>query len=58
MKTSKSNASKQSQLQEEMRVNTARQLHYKLEDLMREMPAQFPLLEEWDVMQPVGKEIV
>ncbi len=42
----------------QMTVSAPRRLHYKLEDLMREMPAQFPLVEEWDAMQPVGKEIL
>ena len=30
--------------------------HYKIEDLMAEMPNGLPLAEGWDAMQPAGLE--
>ena len=30
---------------------------YKLEDLLAQMPGSFPMVDGWDDMSPVGKEI-
>jgi hypothetical protein len=39
-----------------MTVRAKRKLHYKLEDLLAEMPAELPCVEGWEEMKPVGKE--
>lgn len=31
---------------------------YSLEELLAEMPSEFPMVEGWDEMEPVGKEIL
>lgn len=41
----------------QMTVNAQRRSRYKLEDLMAEMPTNLPLVEGWDEMVPVGKEV-
>lgn len=32
--------------------------HYKIEDLMAEMPNELPRVEGWDEMQAVGLEVI
>lgn len=41
----------------QMTVSAPRRPRYRLEDLMLEMPAEFPRVEGWDEMQLVGKEV-
>lgn len=41
-----------------MTVNAPCKPRYKLEDLLAEMPGQFPRVEGWDDMKPVGKEML
>lgn len=40
-----------------MTINAPGKKRYKLEDLLAEMPGKFPLVEGWDEMKPVGKEV-
>lgn len=41
-----------------MTVNAPRKPRYKLADLMAEMPAgNLPMVEGWDTMKPVGREV-
>lgn len=41
-----------------MTVNARCKPRYKLEELLAEMPGQFPRVEGWDDMKPVGKEVL
>jgi antitoxin ChpS len=39
-------------------INAASKPRYKLDDLMAEMPESLPLVEGWDEMAAIGKEII
>ena len=40
-----------------MTVSAPRKHRYRLEDLLAEMPREWPRVEGWDALSPVGKEI-
>ena len=37
-------------------INATRRRHYKLEDLLAEIPGELPRIEAWDKLQSVGME--
>jgi len=41
-----------------MTVSAPRKHRYKLADLLAEMPGELPRVEGWDVLRPIGKEVL
>ncbi len=39
------------------KLNLSNRSHYKIEDLMAEMPDQLPMVDGWDELVPAGKEV-